>query len=265
MAQAPGISAEARHAERRHEEAIAPTSNFGQAKALDPSPTGDPSQSPTLTAAATEMGVIMGTAAYMSPEQASGQTADKRSDIWSFGVVLYEMLTGQRLFTGKTVAHVMASVLKTDPDWTGLPTTTPQPLTRLLRRCVEKEPKRRLRDVSEAVIHLEEAATMPEGVPFALVATASQPAWRQSELADPATTRTPLPSLRHGAPPVARPDSSGDPATAATRQMPTLRERIAIAVNPAPVSTILRAEWEPGRQTWRVNSTTARSRKSPAR
>ena len=155
--------------------------DFGLATALDPDPEGDPSESPTLTAAATQMGVIMGTSAYMSPEQASGETADKRSDIWSFGVVLYEMLTGQRLFTGKTVAHVMASVLKTDPDWTVLPTTTPQPLTRLLRRCLEKEPKRRLRDVSEAVIHLEETATAPAGDPSATAATASQPTgWRQT-------------------------------------------------------------------------------------
>ena len=106
--------------------------DFGLAKALDTTPEGDPSLSPTLTAAATQMGVIMGTAAYMSPEQASGETTDKRSDIWSFGVVLFEMLTGQRLFTGKTVSHVLASVLKTDPDWKALPTTMPLPLTRLL-------------------------------------------------------------------------------------------------------------------------------------
>ena len=85
--------------------------DFGLAKALDVAPEGDPSQSPTLTAAATQMGVIMGTAAYMSPEQATGQAADARSDIWSFGVVLFEMVCGQRLFTAKTVSHVMAKVL----------------------------------------------------------------------------------------------------------------------------------------------------------
>ena len=133
--------------------------DFGLAKALDPSPTGDPSQSPTLTAAATQMGVIMGTAAYMSPEQASGETADKRSDIWSFGVVLFEMLTGQRLFTGKTVAHVMAKVLDRELDLTVLPATTPPSIRRLLRRCLQREPKRRLRDVGEALSDLEEAAS----------------------------------------------------------------------------------------------------------
>ena len=109
--------------------------DFGLAKALDPHPTGDPSQSPTLTAAATQIGVIMGTAAYMSPEQASGQTADKRSDIWSFGVVLFEMLTGQRLFTGETVSHVLASVLKTDPNLALLRADTPQAILDLLRVC----------------------------------------------------------------------------------------------------------------------------------
>ena len=135
--------------------------DFGLAKALDPNPTGDPSQSPTLTAAATQMGVIMGTAAYMSPEQAAGQTADKRSDIWSFGVVLFEMLTGQRLFTGETVSHVLASVLKTDPNWALLRADTPAPIKRLLRRCLERRPKRRLSHVGEALADLEEATAAP--------------------------------------------------------------------------------------------------------
>ena len=133
--------------------------DFGLAKALDPSPTGDPSQSPTLTAAATQMGVIMGTAAYMSPEQASGHTADKRSDIWSFGVVLFEMLTGHRLFTGETMSHVLGGVLRIDPDWNTLPTATPQPLRRLLRRCLQKERKRRLRDIGDALAELDDTLT----------------------------------------------------------------------------------------------------------
>ena len=133
--------------------------DFGLAKALEATG-GDPAESPTLTAAATQMGVILGTAAYMSPEQASGETTDKRSDIWSFGVVLFEMLTGQRLFTGKTVSHVLAKVLERPFDFAQLPTSTPPAVRRLLRRCLERDAKRRLRDVNEAVIHLEEAATL---------------------------------------------------------------------------------------------------------
>ena len=157
--------------------------DFGLAKALDPNPEADPSQSPTLTAAATQMGVIMGTAAYMSPEQAAGQTVDKRGDIWSFGVVLFEMLTGQRLFTGETVSHVLASVLKTEPNWALLPANTPELIRRLLRRSLERKRKRRLSDVSEALIHLEEAATRPAEEPsVAISATAvAQPSrWRQA-------------------------------------------------------------------------------------
>ena len=153
--------------------------DFGLAKALDTAPEGDPSLSPTLTAAATQMGVIMGTAAYMSPEQAAGQPTDTRSDNWSLGVVLFEMLTGQRLFTGKTVSHVLAKVLERDVDFGALPTTTPESFRRLLRRCLEREPKRRLRDVAEAVFDLEEAATAPAHGSSATTPVANaQPGWK---------------------------------------------------------------------------------------
>ena len=157
--------------------------DFGLAKALDPNPEGDPSQSPTLTAAATQMGVILGTAAYMSPEQAAGQTSDKRSDAWSFGVVLYEMLTGQRLFTGETVSHVLAKVLDRELDLSALTTSTPPPIRRLLRRCLERKPKRRLSDLGEALSHLEEARApveeAPSAVPF--VSPVVQPdRWRRA-------------------------------------------------------------------------------------
>ena len=131
--------------------------DFGLAKALDPTPEGDASQSPTLTAAATKQGVIMGTAAYMSPEQAAGRTVDKRGDVWSFGVVLFEMLTGQRLFTGETVSNVLGAVLQVEPKWDALPTATPKVLRKLLRRCLEKERKRRLRDIGDALTELDEA------------------------------------------------------------------------------------------------------------
>ncbi len=111
--------------------------DFGLAKALDPNPDADPSQSPTLTAAATQRGVIMGTAAYMSPEQARGKPVDKRADIWSFGVVLYEMLTGCRAFSGQDVSHTLAAVLMKEIDWTALPTDLPETPRRLLRRCLQ--------------------------------------------------------------------------------------------------------------------------------
>ena len=131
--------------------------DFGSAKALDTTPEGDPSQSPTLTAAATQMGVIMGTAAYMSPEQARGKQVDKRSDIWAFGVVLYEILVGVRPFTGDDVSQTIAQVIERAPDLVALPESTPPPIRRLLRRCFEKEPSERLRDIGDARLEIREA------------------------------------------------------------------------------------------------------------
>src|SRR5207248_2618289 len=109
--------------------------------------------SPTFTTGATQAGVIMGTAAYMAPEQARGKTVDKRSDIRAFGVVLYEMLTGRRAFEGETVTDTLAAVLTKEPEWDQVPPKA----QRLVRRCLEKDPKRRLRDIGDAWQLLEDA------------------------------------------------------------------------------------------------------------
>ena len=116
-------------------------------------------QSPTLTLNATRAGVILGTAAYMSPEQATGSPADKRADIWAFGVVLWEMLTGKRVFEGETVSHTLAFVITKEPDWNALPPNTPPSIRRLLRRCLEKDRKRRLPDIASAQMEIDDALT----------------------------------------------------------------------------------------------------------
>ena len=137
--------------------------DFGLAKALEPGPgPTDVSQLPTITSPAmTRMGVILGTAAYMSPEQAKGKPIDKRTDIWAFGCVLYEMLTGRRAFAGETVTEVLARILERDPDFTRLPANISPRLVRLLRRCLEKDARRRLRDIGEVRFELEEAPEAP--------------------------------------------------------------------------------------------------------
>ena len=135
--------------------------DFGLAKALEADAGSDPAESPTLTAAATQQGVIMGTAAYMSPEQASGAVVDKRADIWSFGAVLFEMLTGRRAFDGETVSHVLAAVLKTEPDWDTLPAETPVAIHRLLRRCLAKERRSRVPDIGMARFEIDDARAAP--------------------------------------------------------------------------------------------------------
>ena len=132
--------------------------DFGLAKAWSPEAASgsgpDLSQSPTLAHTGTAAGVILGTAAYMSPEQARGKSVDKRSDIWSFGALLHELLAGRPLFAGETVSDVLAAVLTREPDWSALPAATPPSVRRLLQRCLERDPKRRLRDIGEARIAL---------------------------------------------------------------------------------------------------------------
>jgi predicted Ser/Thr protein kinase len=131
--------------------------DFGLARTADDSAAAtDASNSPTLTMSPTRAGMILGTAAYMSPEQAHGKVADRRSDIWAFGVVLYEMLAGKQAFTGESVADMLASVLKIEPDWEALPPSTPAAIRRLLRQCLKKDRRQRLQAIGDARIVLEE-------------------------------------------------------------------------------------------------------------
>ncbi|HSM12548.1 MAG TPA: protein kinase [Thermoanaerobaculia bacterium] len=165
--------------------------DFGLAKALEPAVassgaavTASPTllNSPTLTAVhGTELGVILGTAAYMAPEQAKGRAVDRRADIWAFGVVLWEMLTGQKLFAGETVAETIGYVMTREPDLGALPPETPAALRDLVARCLVRDPRRRLQAIGDARIVLEEVAAGPEGGPGE--ATAPAPARSGARLA----------------------------------------------------------------------------------
>lgn len=139
--------------------------DFGLAKLSDPTEAGeDPASAPTVIRgqSPTMAGMIMGTAGYMAPEQARGLRVDKRVDIWAFGVVLFEMLTGREMFPGETVSDSLAAVLRADFDWAKLPATTPPAIRRLLRRSLERDRKKRLADIADARIEIEEALSAPE-------------------------------------------------------------------------------------------------------
>ena len=137
--------------------------DFGLAAVGQPSTPGDgnPTNSPTLTMQATQAGMIMGTAAYMSPEQAAGQTVERRADIWAFGVVLWEMLTGKQLFTGDTVAHILADVLRAPIDFDTLPKETPRTIRHLVKRCLDRDVKNRLQAIGEARITIQKYLANP--------------------------------------------------------------------------------------------------------
>jgi Tol biopolymer transport system component/predicted Ser/Thr protein kinase len=146
--------------------------DFGLAKAMGPDVVGtateDSASRAALSALASSTGLILGTAAYMPPEQARGLAVDRRADIWSFGVLLFEMLAGQRPFAGATLTDVLAAIVSTEPDWTRLPTTTPLRLERLIRRCLEKDPRQRLRDIGDARIEIEQLISGRELEPAAV-------------------------------------------------------------------------------------------------
>src|SRR5262249_48389277 len=117
--------------------------------------------SPTFTLIGTKEGVLLGTAAYMSPEQARGQFVDKQTDIWAFGCVLYEMLTGTNAFAGATTTDTLAAIVEREPNWARLPAATPPTVLSMLRRCLQKDPMRRLRDIADARFQIEEALSEP--------------------------------------------------------------------------------------------------------
>ena len=134
--------------------------DFGLAKAMEPAAGSSPSMSmsPTITTPAmTQAGMILGTAAYMSPEQAKGRAVDKRTDVWAFGAVLYEMLTGRRAFEGEDVSDTLAHILMKEPDWSALPATVPAAVVTVMRRCLQRDRKQRVRDIGDVSLALEGA------------------------------------------------------------------------------------------------------------
>ncbi len=165
--------------------------DFGLAKALDaPGSAADLARSPTLMNSPTltgahgrtQLGMVLGTAAYMAPEQAAGKPTDRRADVWSFGVLLHEMLTGKRLFAGDSVAETLAGVLKGEIDWAALPAATPPAIRRLLRRCLERQPRNRLHDIADARIVLDDVAsgTADEGAAETVAPAPPRPLWQRS-------------------------------------------------------------------------------------
>ena len=176
--------------------------DFGLAKGAAPA-SGPQSESPTVTRSPSESGVILGTAAYMSPEQARGKSLDKRTDIWSFGCCLFEALTGRAAFLGETVSDTIAKILEREPAWGGLPGRTPRRIRELLGRCLTKDPSMRLHDIADARIEITNALGQPEASPrhdkralFAAVAVAVVSAavafWSVTRTREPPT----LPVLR---------------------------------------------------------------------
>ncbi|HEY1483830.1 MAG TPA: protein kinase, partial [Candidatus Acidoferrum sp.] len=159
--------------------------DFGLAKALEGDVSAaDISTSPTLSHAATQAGMLLGTAAYMSPEQARGKKVDRRADIWAFGVVLFEMLSGKPAFAGETISDTLAAVIRADPEWSTLPNDLPPSITRMLHRCLTKDPNQRLRDIGEARIAIDGALSGTGEESYAPQAETTQqhqpPSWRRA-------------------------------------------------------------------------------------
>ena len=195
--------------------------DFGLAKALGPegaSATADAMHSPTLTARATQMGVILGTAAYMSPEQAKGKSVDRRADVWAFGVVLFEMLTGRRAFAGDDITDTLAAVVRAEPDWSLIPTGLSPTLLVFLKRCLQKDPKLRIGDIHDVRLALDGAFDTPTAqttAPAAASMPRSRLAWTAFAVAVLGMIALAIPAVRHlrEVPPPAPPETRLDIVT----------------------------------------------------
>jgi serine/threonine protein kinase len=229
--------------------------DFGLAKAFvseaDESGAEKLSQSPTLTNQATLAGVILGTAAYMAPEQAKGRGVDKRADMWSFGVVLFEMLTGRRLFKGEDVSDTLASVLKDEPAWSLLPKQTPASVGRLLRRCLERERRRRLDSAATARLELEDAQA-PAKEHFAPAPALSRRRWIPTGSFALLTAALALPATRHLR-------ETPDPETRLDIATPSTSDPVSFALSPDGRSIVFASSSDGGTRLWlrRLGSTTA--------
>jgi serine/threonine protein kinase len=155
--------------------------DFGLAKALEPAslPGGDATASPTSPTLMTQAGMLLGTAGYMAPEQAKGRPADRRSDVWGFGAVLYEMLTGRQAFGGEDVTDTIVAVMSNQPDWAALPAALSQPLATLLRRCLEKDPRKRVSHIAIIRFAIEEADASSVADDAGLTAARPRPRWQR--------------------------------------------------------------------------------------
>jgi hypothetical protein len=230
--------------------------DFGLAKAVNPGLSRtDVSQSPTLTVASTCAGVILGTAAYMAPEQARGKAVDRRADVWAFGCVLFEMLTGRRAFEGEVISETIAAVLRGDPDWNALPSSMPRAIRELLRRCLVKDPRERLQAIGGARIEIKEAiaGVGDAGVTPPAPAHAARPNFRLTAavaviaaiLAGGATWMLkPAPVTTAQVHPIAarHPTDRRSPAKAGETRVPiTRRDRTSIALTPDGRTLVFRA------------------------
>jgi Tol biopolymer transport system component len=226
------------------QEGVVKVLDFGLAKTADPVPSNTGTNSPTLTLRATQAGLIMGTAAYMAPEQAAGKPVDRRADIWSFGVVLWEMLTGQRLFTGETTAHILAGVIRADIDFTKLPEATPEPIRALLRRCLDRNVKSRLQWIGEARIAIGQCGSEAAAPARPHPAAGSKLAWAIAALALLSAAAAIYPWRR---------DRAGTPDPQVLRYtlgLPEKTELIGFALSPDGRYVAIAGTSEGGQQLW---------------